>query len=175
MIKWCIFKSIWVTGTLFTGQTVWSIFFSCLITFWTSSHLLQLFRRMLPRCFCCEAREIFCGLQNFTWLFISVGDEIVTEFRFLGWIVTSSQGMWAEQCAEWILIQRPERWFRSDTAGSTRPSTGSNRQNTERGRGDSPKQSTVLYKLKRVSIDRLSPATKLLHVSLGHIGQCVPG
>ena len=41
--------------------------------------------------------------------------------------------------------------------------------------GDSPKQSTVLYKLKRVSINRLSPATKPLHVSLGHIRQCVPG
>ena len=79
------------------------------------------------------------------------------------------------QSAERVLIQRPEWWFHSDTTGNTRPSTGSNRQNKERGRGDSPKQSTVLYKLKRVSIDRLSPATKPLHVSLGHIGQCVPG
>lgn len=38
-------------------------------------------------------KRIFCGLQNFTWLSISVGDEMVTDIRFLGWILTFSHKM----------------------------------------------------------------------------------
>ena len=57
--------------------------FSVIFNIW-SPHQLQLFKENAKTLFCCEAPEMFCVLQNVTWLSSDMAVSRLSDISFLG-------------------------------------------------------------------------------------------